>query len=60
MWVRNEDRNGQQILDEVEIDGTLWVEIPDGKGGRLVQPGIKRGCSKNLVSAEACLEEADD
>ncbi len=60
MWVRNEDRNGQQILDEVEIDGTLWVEIPDGKGAQHVQPGIKREYSKNLVSAEACLEEADD
>ncbi len=60
MWVRNEDRNGQRILDEVEIDGTLWVEIPDGKGGRCVQPGIMRECSKNLIQAEACLKEADD
>jgi hypothetical protein len=32
MWIRNEDRNGQKVLDEVEIDGTLWVEIPDEKG----------------------------
>ena len=60
VWIRNEDRNGQRVLDEVEIGRTLWVEIPDGKGVQHVQPGIKRKCSKNLVSAEACLEEADN
>ena len=60
MWIRNEDRKRQQILDEVEIGGTLWVEIPDGKGAQHVQPGIKRECSKNLVSVEACLEETYD
>ena len=60
MWVRNEDRNGQKVLDEVEIGGTLWVEIPDEKGGECVQPGIKRDCNKNLVPVEACLEKADD
>lgn len=60
MWIRNEDRKGQQVLDEVEIGGTLWVEIPDEKGGECVQPGIKCECSKNLVPLEACLEEVND
>ena len=60
MWIRNEDRNGQRVLDEVEIGGTLWVEIPDEKGGKYVQPGIRRECNKNLVPVEACLEKADD
>ncbi len=60
MWIRNEDRNGQQILDEVEIDGTLWVEIQDEKGVQHVQSGFKRGFGKNTIQIEACLEEAND
>jgi hypothetical protein len=60
MWIRNEDRNGQRVIDEVEIGETLWVEILDEKGVEDVQPGIKRECNKNLVPLEACMEKADD
>lgn len=50
MWIRNEDRNGQRILDEVEIDGTLWVEIQE-KGDEDVQPKDRITTSKETVSA---------
>ena len=58
MWIRNEDRNGQRIIDEVEIDGTLWVEIPDEKGVNNVQSGIERGSGKDIIQAETALQEA--
>jgi len=51
MWIRNEDRNGQRVLDEVEIGGTLWVEILDEKGGEDVQPKNRITTSKETVSA---------
>jgi len=60
VWIRNEDRNGQKIIDEVEIDGTIWVEIPDKKGVGYVQPNAGRRFSKNNIPLEACLEEAND
>lgn len=60
MWIRNADRNGQEILDEVEIGGTLWVEIPDEKGVECVQSNIKREYGKNDLPLEACLEETND
>jgi hypothetical protein len=60
MWIRNADRNGQEILDEVEIDGTLWVEIPDEKGVVNVQPNIEGKSGKNAIPLEACLEKAND
>ena len=51
MWIRNEDRNGQRVLDEVEIGGTLWVEILDKKGDENVQPKNRITTSKETVSA---------
>jgi len=60
VWIRNEDRNGQRVIDEVEIGETLWVEIKDKKGVEDVQPGIKRNTDRNPVPVEACLEKADD
>ncbi len=51
MWIRNEDRNGQRVLDEVEIGGTLWVEILDKKGDEDVQPKNRIRSSEKVVSA---------
>jgi len=55
MWIRNEDRNGQQILDEVKIGGTLWVEIQDEKGVEDVQPKNRITTSEKVVSAQDVL-----
>ena len=41
MWITNEDRKGQEVLDEVEIDGDLWVEVADEKGDEDVQSKTK-------------------
>ena len=60
MWMRNEDRRYQKVLDEVEINGTLWVEVPDEKGAENVQSGFEREFDKNNVPVEACLEAAND
>ena len=51
MWIRNQDRNSQRVIDEVEIDGTLWVEIQDEKGDENVQPKNRIATSKEAVSA---------
>jgi len=60
MWIRNEDRKCQEVLDEVEIDGSLWVEIPDKKGVENVQSSFERELDKNDIPIEACLEKTDD
>ena len=60
MWIRNEDRKCQEVLDEVEIDGSLWVEIPDKKGVEDVQSSFERELDKNNIPAEACMEKAND
>lgn len=60
MWMRNEDRKGQEVLDEVEIDGTLWVEVPDKKGSEYVQSSIKRRVGENIIQTEAFLQKAND
>ena len=60
MWIRNEDRKGQEILDEVEIDGYLWVEIPDEKGVENVQSSFERRFDKDNIPLEACMEETND
>ena len=60
MWIRNEDRKCQEVLDEVEIDGSLWVEIPDKKGVEDVQSSFERELDKNDIPAEACMEKTND
>ena len=60
MWIRNEDRKCQEVLDEVEIGETLWVEISDKKGAENVQSSFERELDKNNIPAKACMEEADD
>ena len=60
MWIRNEDRKCQEVLDEVEIDGSLWVEIPDKKGVEDVQSSFERELDKNNIPAKARMEKAND
>lgn len=60
MWIRNEDRKCQEVLDEVEIDGSLWVEIPDKKGVENVQSSFERELNKNDIPVEACMEKTND
>lgn len=64
MWLRAKELKcelrKEEILDWVEIDGIVWVEIPDEKGALYVQPDIKRGSGKDVIPVEACLEEAND
>ena len=64
MWLRRDEFNGklkdEEIVDWVVIDGTVWIEIPDAKGGRCVQSSIKRNPDKNIIPVEACLEEGND
>jgi hypothetical protein len=55
MWIRNEDRNGQKILDEVEIDGVLWVEIQEEKGVEDVQSEDRGKPDKKVVSSQDVL-----
>lgn len=60
MWIRNAERNDQEVLDWVEISGTLWVEVKDEKGVEDVHAGIERESDKNPLQAEACIEEIND
>jgi len=64
MWLRKDGLDGKlgkgEIMDWVEIEGVIWVEIPDKKGVMDVQPNIKREVSKNSLPLEACLEETHD
>jgi len=64
MWLIAKDLRCElkdsEILDWVEIDGTVWVEIPDEKGASYVQPKLERKFGENAIPAEACLEKADD
>jgi hypothetical protein len=64
MWLRARDLKcelrKEEILDWVEIDGTIWIEIPDGKGASYVQPNIEGRLGKNAIPVEACMEETHD
>jgi len=64
MWLRKDELDGKlgkdKITDWVDIEGIIWVEIPDKKGVMNVQPSIKREVSKNSLPFEACMEEAND
>jgi len=64
VWLRRDELNSklreEEIQDWVEIDGIVWVEIPNEKGALYVQPDIKRGSGKDVIPVEACLEEAHD
>lgn len=52
MWITNEDRKGQEVLDEVEIDGDLWVEVADEKGDEDVQSKNRIKTGEETVSAQ--------
>ena len=52
MWITNEDRKGQEVLDEVEIDGDRWVEVADEKGDEDVQSENRTKTGEEAVSAQ--------
>lgn len=60
MWIRNEDRKCQEVLDEIEIDGRLWIEIPNKKGVENVQSSFERRFDKNNIPAKARMEKTND
>ena len=49
-WIRNDERKNQQVLSEIEIDGTLWVEVSDEKGVENVFAKNRTEAGKEAVS----------
>lgn len=64
MWLRKVDLNygfrEEEILDEVEIDGMLWVEIEDEKGDEDVQSSFKRTLGQDALQVKMPLPNAND
>lgn len=56
MWLRKDELNSElkedEILDEVEINGTLWIEIADEKGVEYVQSKNRATIDKKVIFAQ--------
>jgi hypothetical protein len=54
MWILRDRWQGQEILDWVDIEGWVWLEVPDAeeKGVENVQSKNRTNTSKEAISFE--------